>query len=530
MIQSLGDLVRRNGRLFPDDIGTVHAGRSRTNADILRRAERLGAALLAAGCRRQDRVALLGMNSDSYLEAMAACWLTGLIVSTVNFRLAAPEVRYVLNDTRPTVLLFEAAYAPLVESIRGDLDVAAYVCLDGPAGDWATPCEAFVGAMPDALPNGLPDPGVLPHELATILYTSGTTGRPKGVMRSHRAELTLGEQMAMMFDVRTGGRSLVVMPLFHAGAQSSAYAQLWRCGTLFIHRSFDPAAVLDTVERERITNLHFVPQMLQALLDAAEGRTVDTSSVETIAYAAAPMSPPLLRRALARFGPVFVNGWGMSEGNGTALPKHKHKPDGPEARLLASIGQPNAKAELRIVGDDGADCAPGTPGELWLRSASVMDGYWNNSVATIEALRDGWLRTGDVGYADAAGNVFLVDRKKDMIISGGENIYSQEVERAVAEHPDVASVAVIGVPDERWGETVMAVIVPRAGSHPAAEAVIAHCATLIASYKKPRHVVFVDSLPLLPSGEIDKIALRRRHGAASPPRPSLQDPRKGNEP
>lgn len=526
MIQSLGDLVRRNGRLFPDDVCTVYGDRRRTNADTLCRAERLGAALLGAGCQRQDRVAILGMNSDLYLEAMAGCWLAGLIVSTVNFRLATPEVAYVLNDTRPAVLLFEAAYAPLVESIRDRLDIATYVCLDGPVGDWAASYEAFV----DAASGPLPDMRVLSHELATIIYTSGSTGRPKGVMRSHLAELTLGEQMAMMFDVRTGGRSLVVMPLFHAGAQSSAYAQLWRCGTLFIHRSFDPAAVLETVERERITNLHFVPQMLQALLDATEGRAVDTSSVETIAYAAAPMSPPLLRRALARFGPVFVNGWGMSEGNGTALPKHKHQPDGPNARLLASIGQPNAKAELRIIGDDGIDCPPGAPGELWLRSASVMNGYWNNSVATIEALRDGWLRTGDVGYADEAGNVFLVDRKKDMIISGGENIYSQEVERAVAEHPDVASVAVIGVADEKWGETVMAVIVPRAGTHPTAESVIAHCVLQIASYKKPRHIVFVDSLPLLPSGKIDKITLRRHHGTAPPPPPSSQDPIRGNEP
>ena len=507
MIQSLGDLVRRNARFFPEDIFTVFNGARTTNKEFLDRAERLGAALLAAGCRRQDRVALLGMNSVRYIEAMAACWLTGLVVSTVNFRLSSTEFRHILDDTRPRILLFEAAYAEAIGAIRDTLSIERYVCIDGQC-EGALSWEEFVGSATEFVPN----PRVLSSELAALIYTSGTTGRPKGVMRSHLAELTLGEQIAMMFDVRTGGRSLVVMPLFHAGAQSSLYAQLWRCGTVYLHRGFDPALILDMVERERITNLHFVPQMLQAVLDAAEGRPVDTSSVETIAYAAAPMSPPLLRRALARFGSVFVNGWGLSEGNGTSLPKHKHRLSGPDAGLLASIGQPNAKADLRIVVEDGRDCPPGQAGELWLRSDSVMSGYWNDSAATVEALRDGWLRTGDIGYADLAGNVFLVDRKKDMIISGGENIYSQEVERALAEHPDIASVAVIGVPDEKWGEAVMAVVVPRAGTRPSEDSIVAHCVSMIASYKKPRRIAFVDVLPLLQSGKIDKISLRKQFG------------------
>jgi acyl-CoA synthetase (AMP-forming)/AMP-acid ligase II len=510
MIESLGDLIRRNARFFPDDVCTIFEGRRTTNAQLLSRAERFGAALLAAGCQRQDRVAILGMNSARYLEIMAACWLSGLTVSTVNFRLAPPELLYVLNHTQPKVLLFEAAFAEAIGSIRESLSVARYVCIDGEAGATATPYNAFLGSP--AVP--LPSMEVKPHELATILFTSGTTGRPKGVMRSHLAELTLGEQIAMMFDFRTGGRSLVVMPLFHAGAQSSTYAQLWRCGTLIIQRSFDPAAVLQAIEEQRITNLHFVPQMLQAVLDVADERHADTSSVETIAYAAAPITPALLRRALARFGPVLVNGWGMSEGNGTFLPKHKHRVDGPEGALLASIGQPNAKADIRIVSDSGQDCPEGEAGELWLRSQSVMTGYWNDSAATIEALRGGWLRTGDIGYQDRAGNIFLVDRKKDIIISGGENIYSQEVERAIAEHLGVVSVAVIGVPDLRWGETVMAVIVPRAGEEPTAESIIAHCVRLIASYKKPRHIVFTEALPLLQSGKIDKIALRKKFANA----------------
>jgi len=275
-----------------------------------------------------------------------------------------------------------------------------------------------------------------------------------------------------------------------------------------IHRKFDAAELLRAFQDQRISHLHLVPLMVEALVEMPEFDSYDLSSIETILYAAAPMPAPVLRRALTKLGPVFVNSWGMTEGSGTALTKHMHEPDGPEAALLGSIGQPYTNAEIRIVDDHGYDCAAGAPGELWLRSAAMASGYWNNSAATIESFRDGWLRTGDIGYADAAGRIFLVDRRKDMIISGGENIYSQEVERAIAEHPAVAGVAVIGVPDAKWGEAVMAVVIARPGETVTADDIVRHCASRIASYKKPRHVAFVDNFPTLPSGKVNKMRLR----------------------
>jgi acyl-CoA synthetase (AMP-forming)/AMP-acid ligase II len=353
-----------------------------------------------------------------------------------------------------------------------------------------------------------------PEDIAHIIYTSGTTGRPKGVMRSHRAELAMGECVCLAMDVRPRGRMLEVMPMFHAGAQSSMLAQMWRGGEIHIHRAFDPDAVLKAIETEKITHLHLVPLMVQALVDHPGFDDHDVSSVETILYAAAPMPVPVLRRALARFGPVFVNAWGQTEGTGTALPKHLHAVDGPMVELLGSIGNAYPLTQVRIVGDDGRDCAVGEVGELWIRGEAVMTGYWNNTAATLEAFHDGWLKTGDMGRFDACERVFLVDRKKDMIISGGENIYSQEVERAIAEHPAVAQVAVIGAPDEKWGEAVVAAVILHPGAQASAADLITHTAGLIASYKKPKQVLFLDAFPTLPSGKVNKVALRALHASS----------------
>lgn len=453
------------------------------------------------------------MNCPEYLEVFAANWLAGFVAATVNFRLALPEMQYVLVDSAPRVLIFEAQYSEMIDGLRPSLlSIQTYVCI-GDSPHWAIPYESFLASGEDSGPTIR----ALPDDIATLIYTSGTTGKPKGVMRSHRCELACGLGMMIIMDVRPRGRMLEVMPFFHAGAQSSAVAQMWRGGTIFMHRAFDALNVLEAIERDRITHLHFVPTMIQALIDHPEFDRFDLSSVETLLYAAAPMPVPLLRRALAKFGPVFVGSWGMTEGGGTFLPKHAHDPDNP--RLLASIGQMQQYGEMRIVGEDGVDCAAGEAGEIRIRSDHQFSGYWNMPEATAEAVADGWLKTGDMGYFDACRNVFLVDRRKDMIISGGENIYSIEVENALAEHPSVASAAVIGVANDRWGEAVCAVVVLRPGTAATEEELIAHTATLIASYKKPRSVVFTDALPMLPSGKIDKKVLRAgfgQNGAARP--------------
>jgi acyl-CoA synthetase (AMP-forming)/AMP-acid ligase II len=509
-MRTLGDLITRAARFSPDDVALVQGDRRFTHGQHLNRARRLASALHRAGCARQDRVAVLAMNCTEYAEAFSAAWLSGYILSTVNFRLAPPEIAWVLGDTAPRALVFEAQYAAVVAGLKDALpSIEIFVCI-GEAPDWAVTYEDF-------LQTGDPEGAPLearPDDIAHIIYTSGTTGRPKGVMRSHRAELAMGECVCLAMDVRPRGRMLEVMPMFHAGAQSSMLAQMWRGGEIHIHRAFDPEAVLKAIETEKITHLHLVPLMVQALVDHPGFDGHDLSSVETILYAAAPMPVPVLRRALARFGPVFVNAWGQTEGTGTALPKHLHAVDGPMVELLGSIGNAYPLTQVRIVGDDGQDCAVGEVGELWIRGEAVMAGYWNNTTATLEAFHDDWLKTGDMGRFDACERVFLVDRKKDMIISGGENIYSQEVERAIAEHPAVAQVAVIGAPDDKWGEAVVAAVILQPGAQASAADLITHTASLIASYKKPKQVLFLDAFPTLPSGKVNKVALRAIHASS----------------
>jgi acyl-CoA synthetase (AMP-forming)/AMP-acid ligase II len=287
-----------------------------------------------------------------------------------------------------------------------------------------------------------------------------------------------------------------------------------------LHRGFDAQEVIRTIERERITAVHLVPTMVAAILDAPNFGDHDLSSLRMLMYAAAPMPPALLRRALAAFGPILVNGYGQTEINlPTLLHAWQHRADGTpsEVTRLASVGQPHPRSQIRIVGDDGSECAVGVPGEVLAKSETAMTGYWNDSEATAQALRDGWVHTGDVGYLDDESYLFLVDRKKDMIISGGENIYSREVEQAILEHPGVADVAVIGVPDAYWGESVKAIVARRPGVQLDEDEVIAQARRRLASYKCPKSVAFVDELPVLATGKVNKRELRDRFCAVSLP-------------
>jgi acyl-CoA synthetase (AMP-forming)/AMP-acid ligase II len=287
-----------------------------------------------------------------------------------------------------------------------------------------------------------------------------------------------------------------------------------------VQNGFDPAAVVSAIAAERITVTHMAPSMIQTLLDSPAIDGADLSSLRMIVYAAAPMPLPVLKHGLARIGPVFQQQFGQTEGVGTTLLTHQHRPDGSarDLEILASVGQASPRVGVRIVDDDGGDLPTGAVGEILLTSPGTMRGYWNNTAATLETLRDGWVHTGDIGRLDHEGFLYLVDRKKDMIISGGENIYSREVEEAIVLHDAVSEVAVIGVPDATWGEAVMAIVVLRPGRALDADTLIAHCRAQIASYKKPRHVLFVPEIAKLPSGKIDKVRLRSLYGAGPPAR------------
>ena len=508
-MKTLADLLERSARFFPDVEALVFDGKRTTYRTLLDRGHRLANALAALGVRPQDRVGMMAMNCAEYFDVFSACHLAGYIAATINFRLAPPEVQFIVNDAAPSVLIFEDQYAELIDAQRDQLtSVTTFICI-GRCPPWALPFEALIEAASPERPATRPSA----EDPAHLIYTSGTTGRPKGVIRTHRAALSMAYSQAFMLELKTNGRILIMMPMFHLGAISMFLPQQLQGGTVILHRAFDAGAALRDIQDERVATTHMAPTMVQMMIEHPDVDRYDLSTLETLCYSAASMPVSLLKEALKIFGPIFLNSWGSTEGIGTGLAKHFHRLEGSpaELRLLGSIGQPQPGSEIRIVDENDVDCPIGERGEMLLKSDNLMSYYWNNSAATIDALRGGWYHSGDIAYADEEGFLYLVDRKKDMIISGGENIYSQEVEQALMLHDSVSDCAVIGVPDVKWGEAVKAIVVPTLGRTPCAEELIEHCTTLIARYKRPKSVALVDALPRLPSGKVNKVDLRSRY-------------------
>jgi acyl-CoA synthetase (AMP-forming)/AMP-acid ligase II len=511
-MQTLADMWRRNARLNRDQPALVYEGATTTHHELVRRGLKLAAALHALGVRHQDRVAMLAMNGPHWFEYYAACHLSGFIAATINFRLAAPEIEWIVKDGGSRVLIFEAQYTEAVGAIRAALTgVEHFICI-GPAPPWAQSYDELLDAGSE---EGAPS-RPMPADIAHLIYTSGTTGRPKGVARPHSAEVVIGRGISGVMAMPPDVRMLLMMPMFHIGALAEALGALYVGGAVVLQRAFAPLDVLRTMQEQRVTMTHMAPVMVQQVLDHPDIGRYDLSSLKLLCYAAAPMPVTLLRKGIGMLGPIFMDQYGGTEmGPGTALAMHRHVLEGAEdeVRRLNSVGQAFPETEFRVLDGNDRDCPPNVPGEICARGPSVMAYYWNNSNATQDAFIDGWYRSGDIGYLDEQGFLFLVDRKKDMIISGGENIYCREVEEALMEHGSLVDVAVIGVPDEKWGEAVKAIAICKPGAQVDEAALIAFCATRIARYKRPKSVVFVDELPRLPSGKVRKNVLREQYGA-----------------
>ena len=506
-MNTIGELLERNATFYPNREALVFEDKRYTYRQLVERARRVADGLHRLGLRRQDRVAILAMNCAEYIELLCAGDCAGYIVATVNFRLAVPEIEWMLRDAAPRILVFEAQYAETVAALRARLPgIEACVCIGADAPAWA---ERFDAVAKSGLPDG-PPLRADAQDYGPLVYTSGTTGRPKGALRAQWRWVATAEGGAYGSDFTSDTRVLLTTPAFHVGVIGYAIQAYWHAGTVVLQRSFDPAAVLQAIETERITFTFVVAAMLQALLDAPRIGDADLSSLRNVVTAAAPVPVPLLKRAIARLGPIFSVQYGATETAGTMMFSHEVQPEGDarDLKRIGSVGHPAPRTTLRIVDDAGAQCPVGVPGEVCTFTDQRIDAYWNNTAATLEALRDGWYHTGDIGYLDEDGYLFLVDRKKDMIISGGENIYSREVEDAVQAYPGVIECAVVGVPDAKWGETVKAFVVCQAGASVGEAELIAHCKRLIASYKCPKQVEVVQTLPRVASGKINKAALR----------------------
>jgi acyl-CoA synthetase (AMP-forming)/AMP-acid ligase II len=460
---------------------------------------------------RTTGFAAFGRNTDIFFELLYGAMKAGIVAVPVNWRLAPPEVAAIVADARATLVVLGREYA-------GEADYAALPGMRTVlAEDAGTAWPAFA-AWRDAQPDG-----AVPHvpaaaDIALQLYTSGTTGQPKGVMLSHRA-LAAGHHGSARHELgwnRWSPRdtALLAMPVAHIAGAGWGLIAMHYGAACHIHRQFDPEATLRSIAAHRITRLFLVPAALQALVRHPGAAATDFSCLSEIGYGASPMPAPLLAECMGVTGAGFVQFYGMTETSGTivALPPEDHTPDN-----LRAAGRALPWVELRVVGPDGTDMPPGMVGEIVTRSDANMTGYWDRPDETRRTIgADGWLRTGDAGTLDAEGMLSILDRIKEMVITGGENVYPAEVESALAAHPGVAEVAVIGIPHATWGEAVHAVVVLRPDAALTAEALIAWSRTRIAGFKCPRSVAFADALPRNAAGKLLKRTLREPHWRFQP--------------
>ncbi|MFQ5578651.1 MAG: long-chain fatty acid--CoA ligase, partial [Anaerolineae bacterium] len=464
------------------------------------------------GVKPGDRVGLLMMNSPEFLECFFGLAKIGAIVVPLNWRLAPPEIAYNAKDAGISALAYDSASVPggpdlagAVAGIRSDLPAQTYVAVGGqaPAGD-----HAYEDLL-DRQPPGEPQIEGAGDDPLVIMYTSGTTGRPKGAVLTHNNLFYDSCTVSFSLDWRMGDRVLVALPLFHIGALIYVIIDTHVGSTTVLMKAFDPTGFLQTIETHQVNSFLAVPAMLNFMMQVPAYKEADLSSVRWALAGTAPVPVPLIQ-AWAKRGIAIQQVYGLTEATGGAAVL------GPERALekAGSTGLPMFHTDIRVVDEDGHDTSPGEVGEIIIRGPHVMAEYWNNPTATAETVKDGWLSTGDLGKFDDEGYLYIVERKKDMIISGGENIYPAEVENVLAEMAQIAEAAVVGIPDPDWGEAVCVVARLKEGQSLTLDEVVAHCAGKLGKYKIPKKLVLTDQpLPRTPAGKVVKRVLREKFTA-----------------
>ena len=506
-ITTLADIVRTHGVSRASDNSLIEGDRTRTWGELYERSIRVANALQAAGVGVQDRVAFLDKNSIEHFEVFYGCALINAVSVDINWRLAPPEVEFIVNDAAAKVLVVHADFWPVIEAIRANLTTTQLiVVIGGTGGD--IDYETWVNS------GAATDPAVVSasEDVAFQLYSSGTTGRPKGVMLTNNNFFVMLPGARTFWKLSDDMINLVAMPLFHIGGGGWATAGQFVGSSSIIVREMDPNAVIQLIEKHKITHGFLVPAVLQFMLMMPSVKEADFSSLQLMVYGASPISLEVLTNSVETFKCDFMQVYGLTETTGatTLLPSEDHDPKGPNAHRLRSCGVPAPGVEIRIIDNaTGKELPAREVGEIWCKSPQVMKGYWNNPKATAESITpDGWFKTGDAGYRDEDGYIYIHDRVKDMIVSGGENVYPAEVESALMSHPAIADVAVIGVPHEKWGETVKAIVVKKADVAVTEAEIIEFSKGLLARFKCPTSVDWIDALPRNPSGKILKKDLR----------------------
>ena len=486
----------------PDRRALTFEGQTWTYRQLLDRVDRLAAGIREHGARHGDRVGYLGTNHPAILETMLAASRLGAIFTPLNFRLTGPELSYIVGDAGLHTLIADSAHQEVIDGVREQLPVRCYIGVEGAGAGWR--------AFEEITDRGelLARPGlVAADEIAVLMYTSGTTGRPKGVMLTHANLWWNNTNLMHLYDVLASDVTLVSSPLFHIAGLNVTIPTTWRMGgEVVLHRTFNAQASLDDISRYRVSTLFGAPTMFEMMSRLPSFDSADLSSVRAIICGGAPVPDALVKRFHER-GIAMLNGYGLTE----TAPSAAFLTAEYALTKIGSIGQPPLLSEIKIVDDERATVTePGAAGEICARGPNVTKGYWNKPEETAQAIdAAGWFHTGDIGYLDADGFLYLVDRLKDMVVSGGENVSSVEVESVLQEHPSVIEVAIIGVPDERWGEAVVAVTVLAPGQSVTLAELREFGGASLARYKLPTRLHLVGALPRNPAGKIVKFELRK---------------------
>jgi acyl-CoA synthetase (AMP-forming)/AMP-acid ligase II len=504
---TLGDICRKSAVLCPHKTALVYEDTRLTYRQLNERVNRLANALRSDGVGKTDRLTVLSENTHKYLEVYFAASKLGITVTPLNFRLADQEIALIVNDSESTVFIVGDGYEDRAKSLKSSLPaIKRWIAMDNRADAMLFYEDMIAGSNADE--PGL-DPGE--DEMAILMYTGGTTGLPKGVMMSHRGLMTAVIGAAVTCEFRRDDTTCFVLPLFHVSFWP-AFSVLFVQGTVVINRKPDLKGMLRLIQDKKCTHINAVPTLYGWMLQMPDLEAYDLSSLRLITYAGSPFPPELLKQCIRKFGPIFEQAYAMTECiGGTFLLKEDHVLEGERCKLLSSAGKPIVNVDICVKDAKDNALPAGEVGEIAIRGKCMMKGYWKNPELTAQAIRDGWYHTGDMGYIDEDGYLFLVDRKADMIVTGGENVYPKEVEDVLYQHPAVAMAAVVSSPDAKWGERVQAAVVLKPEQRVTEAELIAHCKERLAGYKCPKAVEFWNQLPTTPVGKILRKDVKKKY-------------------
>jgi long-chain acyl-CoA synthetase len=513
---NIGDLLVRNANKFPHKTAVVSETRSLTFQELNDRVNRLANSLQDSGLSKSDRIGVLVHNGHQFLELYFAAAKTGAVFCPYNNHLKQRELKDILDYSAPKYLFMDRDFVEPISGLAPELkSVEKYICLEKTPAPSVEDYETLMARGS----SGEPKTRVMEDDVLSIIFTGGTTGKPKGAMRTHRHLMSNAVAGVIELKVDYDERVLITFPMYHVACEDNIVRHSFMPNSLYIRRegAFNPAQVLDYISRERITRCQFVPTMIHSLIQVPNMDQYDLSSLRLILYAASVMPVELLKKALAIFSCGFAQMYGQTESGPvtTVLKPEDHVLDGSEMSLarLASCGKPAINYEIRVVDEEDQDVPVGEVGEIIGRSEAMMAGYWQMPEQTAKKLKNGWLHTGDLGRLDEDGYLYVVERKDDLIISGGVNVYPREIEEVLYRHPAVSEASVIGLPDEHWGEVVKAVIVPKQGVAVTEGEIVEFCGRNLAGFKKPKSVDFWTELPKSPQGKVLKKDIRKQYGA-----------------